>query len=73
MVKYDFEKLLKAVERQRMIRGHKFADVAAATDHHPTTIHRYLNRGEIPVDKVRAMCDYAKIKVKDILLEDTNE
>ena len=60
------EKLMGAIFKARILKGHKLEDVANELGIKLTTLRNHLYN-EMPTSKLKMWCDYADIDVNDVL------
>lgn len=69
MVSYDFGKVCKALERARKRKGHSPTQASAEMGFSSVTYYNYTTKKDaIPLKKLDLICEYAGIKVKDVIV-----
>lgn len=68
----DIAKLLTRFEMQRVRNGHTKANAADAIGVTMPSLIKYFN-GEIPLHKIKKLCEYSNISVDDVLKVKKND
>ena len=70
-IKYDETAIRVAVDKQRILKGHTVEELSNALSMPVTTLRTHLyEKKTIPIHRVKTYCDYANIKVEDIIVEE---